>query len=403
MTYFRDVYKKRGQWWGETSKEQYTNIAKTYFTDYLLNSPNDGVIIVDNIEIPAAIHENKQDENKISKYFLVDLDVTTIVPGKLISWADNYWLVLQKEMKSFEAYNKYLAVKCNETLNWIDDYGVLISTPCYLFGAMDGKVTENFRMASGLMIMPKSNKNLEIILPYYQIKSSQRFIIKEEAWRTLERDLISSNGILYLYLVEDLVDSFNDNATLNIADYDKLNSGYIDIGLTSLTLGIGESFSFNPVLYKENKVIEGATFTYGSTMSDYYLTIAGNAITGLALGNATLVVTSVDNPGLSTSCTISVTSVGVTNDVLQIVGDEKIRWGRTRTYTVFYNSGGTPAEIAATFTLLNNSANLVSFVTQESTSCSLVGNTEGLAGTITLRATTAKGVIDKVISVVSVW
>ena len=402
MTYFRDVYKKRGSWWGATSKEQYLSAAQKYFEDYLLNSPTADDITINNIDVRAAIQDNKDDPNKITKYFLVGLDVG-IRPGQLIYWYNDYWLVLQKEKRSFEAYDKALAIRCNYTLKWIDDFGVLNQTPAYLFGGMTNRVEDNFRIASGLMVMPQANKNLSIILPYYPIKSEQRFIIRSEAWRVLERDLVSVDGILYMYLLEDLVDSFTDNTTDSIADYDSLNNSYIDIGLSTLNLEVAETFSFNPILYKNDKRIDGAQFTYSSFGDGFYITINNNSITGLALGNTTLVISSVDQPDLQAICTINIVLSSTQTSVLQLVGDETIKWGRTRTYTVLYNTGGVPTEIAATFTLINNETNLVSFVTQDATSCTIKGNLENLAGIITLRATTAYGVVNKEISVVSVW
>ena len=402
MTYFRDVYKKRGNWWGATSKEQYLNVAKKYFEDYLLNSPTADTITLNNIEVMAGVQENKDDPNKITKYFLIGLD-TEVNPGQLIYWYNDYWLVLQKEKRSFEAYNKVLAVRCNHNIKWIDSYGVLNETPAYLFGGMDNRVEDNFRIASGLMVMPQANKNIEIILPYMPIQSEQRFIIRNEAWRVLERDLVSVNGILYMYLIEDLVDSFTDNTTDSIADYDRIDSSTIDLGLTILNLAVGESFSFNPVLYKSGKAIAGAQFTYSSVGANIYFSISSNTILGLTFGSATIIVSSVDQPDLQATCTVNVLASGTPVVILQLVGDESIKWGRTRTYTALYNDGGVPSEVAATFTLINNESNLVSFVSQDSTSCSIIGNVDNLSGTVILRATTAYGTVDKTISVVSVW
>ena len=66
--YYRDVYKRRGEWWGATSKEQYVNIAKKYFEDYLLSSPTADTIIVDGVSTQSGIMENKQDDiGSISK------------------------------------------------------------------------------------------------------------------------------------------------------------------------------------------------------------------------------------------------------------------------------------------------------------------------------------------------
>ena len=270
----------------------------------------------------------------------------------------------KKKKRSFEAYNKVLAVRCNHNIKWIDSYGVLNETPAYLFGGMDNRVEDNFRIASGLMVMPQANKNIEIILPYMPIQSEQRFIIRNEAWRVLERDLVSVNGILYMYLIEDLVDSFTDNTTDSIADYDRIDSSTIDLGLTILNLAVGESFSFNPVLYKSGKAIAGAQFTYSSVGANIYFSISSNTILGLTFGSATIIVSSVDQPDLQATCTVNVLASGTPVVILQLVGDESIKWGRTRTYTALYNDGGVPSEVAATFTLINNESNLVSFVSE---------------------------------------
>jgi len=401
MTYFKDVYKKRGSWWGATSKEQYQNAAIKYFEDYLLNSPNADTVIIDNIETAAAIHTNKEDESKISKYFLIGLD-TSIGIGDLIYWSDTYWVVTQREKRSFEAYTKVLAFKCNFNLKWVDEYGVINESPCYLFGTMQSSVQDNFKISNGIM-SPSANEFLEVILPYKVIREKQRFIIRDRAWKILGRDLISVDGLLYMYLQEDLRDAFDDNTTLSLADYDTVGNSYIDLGITALNLAIGASFKFNPVLYKDNKVVEAATFTYSSLGAGHYFTLTSNQLTGLALGSSTLIVSSIEQPDLQATCTINVLLSAPATDVLQLVGDDTLKWGRTRTYTSFYHTGGTPSEIAATFTLLNNTDNLVSFVSQDTTSCSIIANTSGLSGKITLRATTAHGTIDKEIAVVSVW
>lgn len=402
MTYFRDVYKKRGKWWGETSKEQYLNIAKTYFNDYLLNSPNADTVVLNNMDIRSIVSDNKDDENKITKFFLFDLEIA-VNQGDLIQWYGDNWLVIQKEKRSFEAYNKVLAVRCNFTLNWIDDFGVLQQIPAHLLGTMSSRVEDNFRIASDLMIMPQANKNLKVILPYYAIKSDQKFIINGEAWRVLERDLISVNGVLYMYLIEDLVDSYDDDTTLQIADKDRIGSSKIEIGLDTLNLQMGQSFTFNPILYKDGKVITDAQFVLTSNGDGYYIGISGNTIAGLALGSTEVRIASSENEDLFTTCVISVLASPYNTNVLQITGAETIRWGSSRVYTVLYNNGTTPVEIASSFELINNDNNIVSITSQESASCTITANAEGLVGPFKLRATTEYGIIEKDILVVSIW
>jgi len=400
MTYFDDVYKKRGNWWGTTSKEQYLNIGKKYFEDYLLTSPNADQITIHNIDTLAAIHDNKQDENKLTKYFLIPLDITVSV-GDLTLWYDDYWLVLRKEKRTLESYNKVLVIRCNYNLKWIDDYGVLNECWCYLFSSMSNKVEDNFRTWNGL-ITPLENKFLEIILPFKTIPKNQKFIIQNEAWRMVEKDLISANGILYMSLIEDNVDRMDDNVSLDIANYTTLNNSYIDIGITSLSIETGESFTFTPILYKNGERIEGATFVLSTVDNPVYYNINNLTITGITNGSGVLIISD-SNSLLSTTCNINIISTSNITNILLIVGDENIKWGRTRTYTVFHHIGNTPVEINSTFTLLNNSNNFVTISSYDNTSCTLIANTSGLTGVVTLKATTIYGDITKDITVVSIW
>ncbi len=409
MSYLRDVYKKRGTWWGETSKEQYVNIAKKYFEDYLLRSPGATTVIINNLPIAAAVHDIKTSLNSISKlmkHFLFDLEV--LIPiGTLIEWDGDNWLVLDKEQRSFEAYNKVMGVRCNHILKWVDSYGVLQETPAYVFGEMDKQAEDNFKMANGLLVIPGPNKNLQIVLPYYPIKSEQRFIIKGDAWRVLERDLVSVEGLLYMSLREDLVDSFDDDTTNNIADFHDLNSSIIDLGLSSMNLEIGKSFTFNPLLYQNDQLVLNPTFIYNLVQTPTVgivpcATLTNGVITGISEGTATVYVSLEEQPELITSCSITIVASAEDKVVLQLLGDETIKWGRTRTYTVLYSAGGTPTEVEATFTILEDVSSLVS-ITTTATNCSILANSNGISGTFTLRATTAHGSVDKIISVVSVW
>ena len=72
--YYRDIYKRRGNWWGATDKDQYLNISKKYFEDYLLSSPTADTIILNGLSFKAGVQDNKQDDSLLSKIFLIHLD-----------------------------------------------------------------------------------------------------------------------------------------------------------------------------------------------------------------------------------------------------------------------------------------------------------------------------------------
>jgi len=395
--YYRDVYKRRGEWWGATSKEQYVNIAKKYFEDYLLSSPTADTIIVDRVSTQSGIMENKQDDTLMSKYFLIGLDIP-VIEGSFIHWYNDDWIVIRKEKKTFEAYNKVLALKCNYTLKWVDSLGVLNAQRCYLYGHTQSKIEESFNTWNGVY-SPDPNKFLQVITPFVSIPLEQRFIIRDEAWKVTKKDLISVNGILYITMIEDRVDSNLDDLVNGVANNNNLNTSYIDLGITSLSLGTNESFTFSPVLYKNGQIITNVSFIY--TNANNLIKITNSTVTAkTTLGNSAVLVSYDD---LITNCPINIASSIVNTSFVQIVGDENIKHGRTRTYTVFYNDGSTIEELNSTFVLLNNSSNLITTMTNDSTSCTLVANSIGTTGDITLRASTAYGDFDKIISVVSIW
>lgn len=396
--YYRDIYKRRGNWWGATTKDQYINISKKYFEDYLLSSPNADTIILDGISITVAIHENRQDDSKISKYFLIGLD-HDILTGNLIQWNQEYWLVIRKEKRTIESYHKVLALRCNYVLKWIDEYGVFNQSPTYMFGHMEQKINESFSQWKGTYVAD-GNKNLELILPFQRIPDQQRFIIKNEAWRAVEKDLASVDGILYMTLIEDNVNQFKDDFSQNIANIDQLGNSYIDLGITTLSISIDETFTFTPILYKDGKIISDATFNY--LLNNNNSQITNSTITGKIVGQSILTVILL-NTELTANCIVNITESIVDKNIIQIVGDEKIKWGKTRTYTVMYNNGTTSSELESTFEIFGNENNIISIVNFDSTSFTIMANSLGKTGLLTLKATTIYGIIEKEINIVSLW
>ena len=394
--YYRDIYKRRGNWWGATDKDQYLNISKKYFEDYLLSSPTADTIILNNSSFKAGVQDNKQDDSLLSKIFLISLD-ENVEEGNIIDWNSDKWIVIRKEKKSFEAYHKVIALRCNYTLKWVNIFGILEEQPAYIFGSGNTKIEESFKTWNGIY-SPKIENLLMVITPFIHIPLEQRFIIRDNAWKLQKKDLISTNGILYLTLGEDRIDNFNDDIENQVANNNNLNSSYIDLGITSLTLGTNESFTLSPILYQNGNIINNVSFSYSAENNK--IIIANSTITaGNSTGNSSIVVS---YETLMTNCPITIISSVVNPKIIQIFGDETIKHGRTRTYTVFYNDGNTVSEINSIFELVD-SQSLVSSVSFDNTSYTISANNEGRVGSIILKATTDYGIFEKNISIISIW
>lgn len=395
MTYYNDVYKKRAKWWGDTSKDQYTSIAKKYFSDFLLRSPNAEDITLNNSSIRAAVLSQREEGNQDEKIFLIDHEEVA-APGSLIGWYGAVWIVMRVEKRSFESYNKITALMTNYTLKWTGRDGRVHNIPAYLQGAMTTRLEDNYRLASGQYVIPLPNKNLRVIIPSSPVQSEDRFIIKGEAWRVLDRDLVSIDGLMYLYLQEDLVNPGKDDVANEIAFQQRTKAKNLEIGMDTLSLGIGESFTFSPVLYEQGIPLSSSFVLVidGEEVVSHNLTVQG-----AKEGATRAIVRSVEYPEIEASCQIMITEEAQEPRLeMKIVGADTIKWGVRRTYNLL--EGGQPKNC---YYIVDPPTGLVSVIDAELNTITIEANKDNKVGEITLYAITNARTVEKKISVVSLW
>lgn len=92
----------------------------------------------------GVILTHKQNENNTSLKLLTDSCVGLEV-GNLIDWNDSKWLVWYKTISSYQPHDKFEIIRCNNTINWLDEEGILHSSPCHVVSSQESKVKENFR------------------------------------------------------------------------------------------------------------------------------------------------------------------------------------------------------------------------------------------------------------------
>lgn len=153
LTYY-EVYRYRRTKFGSTHQERELNYGIQDFDKFLEEHPSAVTVKVDGIEARVSIASNKQDQYKLTKEILTRL-TCNIHPGSLVEWANEWWIVFQKELQPNQAYNSCLMVRCNELIKWIDSYGVEHQQHAYVFSSKDSIVKQNFRTWNRLKLLSR--------------------------------------------------------------------------------------------------------------------------------------------------------------------------------------------------------------------------------------------------------
>lgn len=196
----------------------------------------------------GVILTHKQNENNTSLKLLTDSCVGLEV-GNLIDWNDSKWLVWYKTISSYQPHDKFEIIRCNNTINWLDEDGILHSSPCHVVSSQESKVKENFRTWNEL-ITPQPNKYLEVIMPYQYIAKNTEIIIFDEVWRLVEYDKTSVPGIIYMSFTETKVNELTDDLNQSLANADKIQTWSIQTP-EQYTVSLNSSFVPSYTLVKD--------------------------------------------------------------------------------------------------------------------------------------------------------
>lgn len=398
------VFQERSGNHGKTFKQVVQKQAQRDFKYLLQSSPNAiGVNInsKDGDLTKVVTIVVKETETLAKRYFLCD-KADQIKIGDFLYWGDSIWLMFKKERDTIEAYDKFEGIECRHFIQWIDKYGVLQETPCYLVAQTDEKVKSNFRTWNN-MITPQPNKFMEIITSRNNIQLGQKFLIDETAWFVVESDYISVKNIIYLSLTEDKKDLYTDDLENNIANIVDLNKFKLQVKDTEIDLGIGEEYQ-----------ITGAIYLNGNKYSDEFIVeiIEGEnlismnenfKLTALSEGSVKLRICMEENNEVFEEMTINIVETAPETITYQFVGDESIKWGRTKVLQSVKNVNGVAEPTVATFTVTDEQSLLASYEINNS-SVTITANDDNKIGTILVSCTFEDGSqVNKIISVTSLW
>ena len=398
------VFQERSGNHGKTFKEVVQKQARHDFKYFLQSSPNAIKVTINSEEgkeTKVATILNKENETLVKRYFLCDV-ADQISIGDFLYWGDSIWLMFRKERDTIEAYDKFEGIECRHKIQWVDSYGVLQNTPCYLVAQKDDQIKSNFRTWNN-MITPQPNKYLEIITCRNNIQLGQKFLIDETAWYVVESDYISIKNILYLSLTEDKKDIYVDDIADNIANIVDLNKFEMRIKDKEISLDIDKEYKIAGEVYLNGnkysdkiivEVIEGADLI---TINDNF------TLTALSEGRVVLRICMEENNEIYQEMIINIVENAPQNISYQLIGDESIKWGRTKVIQAVKVVDGVSAAIAASFKVVDKEELLSSYEINSS-SVTITADTKNKVGNFTIICTFEDGsTVEKIIRVTSLW
>lgn len=397
------VFQERCKNHGKSFKSLVQSQAALDFQRFLVSSPNAIDVTVNDeeekIRVATILNKEKNDTD-VRRFFLANKEDGLKI-GDFIYWDDTVWILLKKEKDTIDAYDKFEGLECRHNIKWIDKFGVLQSTPCYLVAQTDEKVKANFRTWNN-MITPQPNKYLEIITSRKNIELSQRFLIDETAWLVVETDYISVKGIIYLSLTEDKKDLYEDDIDNDIADIVDLNKFQLKLEETEITLGIDETYQLsgktylNGNLYSNDIIVE-------ILEGEENISIDENLkITGIKEGNTKLRISMEENNEISQELNVTIQESAPANVVYDLKGDASIKWGRTKVYQFVRIVNGIFEPVKAEFSIEDKDKLIKNYEINE-TSITITANEDNRVGEFYINCTFGEETIRKEIKVTSLW
>lgn len=397
------VFQERCKNHGKSFKSLVQSQAALDFQRFLVSSPNAIDVTVNDeeekIRVATILNKEKNDTD-VRRFFLANKEDGLKI-GDFIYWDDTVWILLKKEKDTIDAYDKFEGLECRHNIKWIDKFGILQSTPCYLVAQTDEKVKANFRTWNN-MITPQPNKYLEIITSRKNIELSQRFLIDETAWSVVETDYISVKGIIYLSLTEDKKDLYEDDINNDIADIVDLNKFQLKLEETEITLGIDETYQLsgktylNGNLYSSNIIVE-------ILEGEENISIDENLkITGVKEGNTKLRISMEENNEISQELNVTIQESAPANVVYDLKGDASIKWGRTKVYQFVRVVNGIFEPVKAEFSIEDKDKLIKNYEINE-TSITITANEDNRVGEFYINCTFGEETVRKEIKVTSLW
>ncbi|MEK4451294.1 Ig-like domain-containing protein [Paenibacillus sp. FSL L8-0506] len=374
-----------------TRKEKMLHDAKKLF-DFNVTGFSGSEVIVNKQMTTKVIMYDKYSASQSVKTVIAEKDSLTF--GDIVTFDDGLILLIGTLESENVVTKKWVAKKCNITLKWVDDEGEIQESPCVLdynaksnFGVEEGKVM-SLPDGRRQVILPKTLHTLGIA------KRDKRFIIGGEAFKSIDCDYVSDEGLVNLSLQSTQIDPAIDNVEMGIANYDKVAKYSIYITNSENTsISIDQSLQLNVEAFKNTTPIPINELTFTS-LDEYIATVNSNGlITPVSTGT---VYIQANYKNASAQIKLTVRDIQYNNYTVDIEGSEFIYLGAKQTYKAMFKNNGAETSEKAVFSLFDEDGKsvtkkaIVSGI--QGNSITLLGDTK-LMGYIVLSVTSENGLI----------
>ncbi|RPK31848.1 Ig-like domain-containing protein [Paenibacillus xylanexedens] len=365
--------------------------AKHSIKTFFRHSPSFEEVLLNNDEVKVPVQIVSDAKIPTVKTILMEPDYS-IKAGHSIKRSNNeIWLCLSDDPN--DVYVSGKIERCNFDLRWIDQDGFIQSFPSILyFNARSNFGTEEDK----LMNLPAGrrqivvSKNVETQL----IQRDTRFIIGSEAFKVIDTDYMSDDGLVNLSLQSDQIDPVKDNLELGIADYNKLSKyELIILNDNPLSLSAHQSAKINVKVLKNGTETINPQLEYSSSNTDLVSVDEQGIVTIHESGEVTITVSAY---GIEKQLNIYVAHTIHYDYDATIDGANDIYLNRESTYVAsFYNNGiKISDESSFSLTNLDGSPTLLASITSQdpiANACTVKANSIRKLGTVILHVKNANG------------
>lgn len=301
------------------------------------------------------------------------------------------WICLHVEDNSL--YSKGKIEKCNFDLKWIDNGGFIQNFPSILyFNARSNFGTEEDKV----MNLPAGRRQIVVSKNNYtqSIQRDTRFIVGSEAFKVIDTDYMSDDGLVNLSLQSDQIDPVKDNLELGIADYHKLGKYELHIlNDNPLSLSINQSARINVKALRNGSEIVDPQLEYSSSNTDLVSVDKQGIITIHESGEVTITISAY---GIEKQLNIYVAPTIHYDYDATIDGANEIYLNRESTYVAsFYNNGIKIAdESSFSLTNVDGTPTLLASITSQdplANTCVVKANSNRKLGTVILHVKNTNG------------
>lgn len=219
-----DTYENRVYVQGKTKREAALFRASRRLSEKLGDSLSYHGVLIDGEERSVII----DDSDNLNEKIMHSLPGEDFMCGSLVEWADNHWLITEKDANN-ELRTRVKLLQCNFLLKWIDEDHIIHEQWCviedgtkYLTGEYEDK--DFFVTRGDSRIAMTIARNSDTV----KFSRNCRFLIDDPESLKMNAYLLTKplkvgktyNGHgVYSFVLQEVVSTDNDNFELGIANY----------------------------------------------------------------------------------------------------------------------------------------------------------------------------------------